>query len=281
MAHCFLMRSSMVTMAALISLACATGVRAQESGESPLDTFEWVEGPGDAEIGRQAELALPSGFRFTGAQGTQTILQMMQNPTSGTELGIIFPESEDANWFVVFEFDDIGYVNDDEKDDLDADAMLVAIKEGNEHGNRARAERGWPPLEIIGWERPPHYDEQTNNLEWAIRAASEGGASVNYNTRLLGRQGVMEVSLVCDPNELDAALTPFRELMENYSFVEGKRYAEFKSGDKIATYGLAALVTGGVAAVALKSGLLQKFWKLIVVGVVGIGAVIKRIFSRE
>jgi len=58
--------------------------------------------------------------------------------------------------------------------------------------------------------------------------------------------------------------------------VEGQRYAEFRPGDKIAEYGLAALITGGAAAVALKTGLFQKFWKLIVLGFVALAGALKK-----
>ncbi len=47
----------------------------------------------------------------------------------------------------------------------------------------------------------------------------------------------------------------------------------------MAEYGLTALVAGGAGVVAAKTGLLAKFWKFIVAGVVAIGAFFKRIFG--
>jgi hypothetical protein len=44
---------------------------------------------------------------------------------------------------------------------------------------------------------------------------------------------------------------------------------------------LTALVVGGATAVAAKSGLLKGLWKLIVAGVVGIGAFVKKILGRK
>ena len=46
-------------------------------------------------------------------------------------------------------------------------------------------------------------------------------------------------------------------------FKAGSRYAEFGQGDKIAAYGLTALVAGGAGAALAKSGLLSKMWKAI------------------
>ena len=112
---------------------------------------------------------------FTGAEGTRQFMELNQNPTWGIERGTVLCRILDANgeteatWFAVFEFDDSGYVKDDEKESLDADAILASLKEGNEHGNRERKERGWGAIYLDGWQRAPHYDEKTRNLTWATR----------------------------------------------------------------------------------------------------------------
>ena len=58
-------------------------------------------------------------------------------------------------------------------------------------------------------------------------------------------------------------------------------------GDKVAEYGLTALVVGGAAAVATKVGLFKYLWKLLLVGwklvvaaLAGLGAALKRLFTR-
>lgn len=261
----------------LSGLGCAAApVRAQDGEKVP--TFKWIDGPATGLLGRVAEIKLSADHRFLEKRETKQFLEMLGNPTSGDELGVIMPTEGD--WFVVFEYSDVGYVKDDDKDALDADAMLASIKEGTKQSNEQRKARGWPAMEITGWIQEPKYDTATNNLEWAIRGESEGSEIVNYNTRILGRGGVMEVALVAEPSQLTELLPQFKTLLGNYSFTEGNRYSEFRSGDKVAQYGLAALVTGGAAAVALKTGLLQKFWKLIVAAVIGVGVAIKKVFNR-
>ena len=78
----------------------------------------------------------------------------------------------------------------------------------------------------------------------------------------------------------------FRELLAGYSFQTGSSYAEYRQGDKVAKYGLAALVVGGAAVGAAKLGLfagllvfLKKGWKLVVVGLAALAAVVKKILS--
>ena len=181
----------------------------------------------------------------------------------------------------------MGYVKDDEKDKLNADKLLASIKRGTAEANKERVAAGNPPLEVVGWEVPPKYDETTHNLEWAIRATSEDRPILNYNTRLLGRKGVMEVVLIVDPENLPQTLPVFRSLLMGYSFASGNSYAEFRPGDKVAKYGLAALVVGGAAVGAAKLGLfttlaifLKKGWKLVVVALAAVATFFKKMFSR-
>ena len=244
--------------------------------------LKWIEGPAKADIKNIAEIQLPEGFMFIGAKETQQILEANGNPTSGNELGLLAPSSRD--WFVVFEFSDVGYVKDDDKDKLDADKLLKSIREGNEAANSYREKMGAAPLHVTGWEFPPRYNEQTHNLEWAIRAESEGHAVVNYNTRLLGRKGVMEVNLVIKPDRLAEAIPAYQAILKDYSYKAGEGYAEYRQGDKLAKYGLAALITAGPAAVAVKTGLfagllllLKKTWKLVVVALAAVIAWLKRL----
>lgn len=265
---------------ALSVLLCALPVSAQDGGEDgAMGELNWTVGPATADLGSIATVQVPKGFRFAGAADTRKLMEAMENPVSDTELGLLL--NEEDNWFVVFEWDEVGYVKDDDKDNLDANALLKSIRKGTEESNKERRRRGWHTLEVVGWEQPPHYDAATQNLVWAIRGRSQDGDSVNYNTRRLGRKGVVSVTLVLDPEQLESTVPEFNSLMTGFGFTSGNRYGDFRAGDRIAEYGLTALVAGGVAAVALKSGLFKWLWKLIVVGVVAIAGLIKALFRRR
>jgi uncharacterized membrane-anchored protein len=92
---------------------------------------------------------------------------------------------------------------------------------------------------------------------------------------------VLNALLVSDPASLDQDVKEFHAALSNLTFDSGQQYSEFRPGDKVAEYGLAALVVGGAAAVAVKSG--AGFFKVIGVGVLAlVGAAwgfFKRIFS--
>jgi uncharacterized membrane-anchored protein len=256
------------------------GAEQEDEAAKFLNSLPWTVGPGTAKVGNQAEIKVPEGARFTGSAGTRKMLEMMHNPTAGSELGLL--TNDQLDWFVIFEFEDIGYVKDADKEKLDGKAMLESLREGNEAGNEERKKRGWAPITIVGWHTAPFYNKETNNLEWCIKGASEGHDIVNYNTRILGRGGVMSANLLVAPEQLDATLPNIKTMLKGFSYTDGQKYSEWKSGDKIAKYGLSALVVGGAVGVAAKLGLLGKLaaslgklWKLIIVGFIGLGAAIK------
>jgi uncharacterized membrane-anchored protein len=243
-----------------------------------------IEGPAKAQLEKTGQLDVPAGYIFLDAKTTRALMKSHGEPVSGQEMGMLVATNE--HWSVMFEFSDIGYVKDDDKDKLDADKLLASIKRGTAEANKERVRAGNAPLEIVGWEMPPKYDATTHNLEWAIRATSAGEPILNYNTRLLGRKGVMEVVLIVDPDKLSSTLPTFRDLLAGYSFQTSQSYAEYRPGDKVAKYGLAALVVGGGAVAAAKLGLLtgllvflKKGWKLVIIALAAVAAFFKRFFS--
>ncbi|MCA9418776.1 MAG: DUF2167 domain-containing protein, partial [Candidatus Omnitrophica bacterium] len=208
-----------------------------------VEAFGWQrEGVGDLK--GEAEIEVPTGFRFTGPDGARQLMEFYGNPPSDREFGLIAPEN--LEWCVLFEFDKSGYVKDDEKDSIDADKLLQGMRDNQNAANEYRRQQGLDELTITGWAREPYYNEETNNLEWALNLqSSEGGQTVNYNTRLLGRYGVMESVLICDPSALATVLPTYQDLIAGYRYKDGHLYSEYKKGDKIAKYGLTALIVGG------------------------------------
>lgn len=267
-----------------ILLCLVTGAAAQDSTEaeeffSVYSNLNWTSGPGTFEVTSRASITLPAGYDRLDAADTKTLMELYQNPSDGKEY---YVGPEDSRWFAVFQYDDAGHIKDNEE--IDPDALLKALREGTELGNRERRKRGWAEMNIVGWQYKPFYDGSTNRLSWAVLAESEGVNIVNFNTRLLGRTGVMSATLVADPELLNASIAEFEALLEGFQYNSGDTYAEYRPGDKLATYGLAALVTGGAAA-AVAKGAGKGMFKAIFVGVAALFAAIwggmKRMFSRK
>lgn len=244
-----------------------------------MSKIAWEKGDA-GKVGTLGTLKIPEGYLYTGKQGTITLMEAYGNLTNGMELGYISPESFD--WFAVFEFDECGYVKDDEKDALDADKIMEQMIKGQKEANKQLVKLGRPTLEVTGWHTRPFYNTETKNLEWAIRLRNEGGGeTINYKTKILGRRGVMDVVLVCDESQLSAVIPEFQKLLAGYEYLNDQSYAAYTKGDRVSEYGLTGLIVGGGLLAAAKTGYLAKFWKLIVAGVVVVGGFIKRLFSRK
>jgi len=286
------MRTTGRTGAVAVSLATlAMLLIAPEASTEEKPPIEWQKGPVTADLGGHAQLQVREGFLFTGKAGAAKLLELTHNLVGGNEVGAVVPAGSgpEDSWFVVFEFHDVGFVKDEEKNKIDPDALLKTIREGTEQANQERRKRGWETFSIAGWQRPPYYDAATHNLTWAIRGESDSGqVSINHSVRILGRRGTMNVDLVLDPAQYQQAVPRFESMMAGFEFKSGNRYADFVKGDKVAAYGLTALIVGGAGAVALKTGLLARSWKLllgllialkklIIVVILAIGAFFKRV----
>jgi uncharacterized membrane-anchored protein len=291
----------------LSSIALLAVLTAAAHAQAPADKptpIEWHAGPYVAKLGTAAEIKIPAGYQFADAAGARRFMELTHNPPSNQEVGIVTPipppEDDKAKktdaapapndfWFVLFDFDDTGYVKDDEKKSIDADKLFESMQKGTEQENEERKQRGWAGFHLTSWQTRPFYDETTHNLTWSTLGTSDDpkeGQTVNYSTRALGRRGLMRVDLVIDPSQVDTVLPRFKSLMTGFSFEAGSRYADFAKGDKVAEYGLTALIAGGAAAVALKTGLFAKLlalgaglWKLIAVAFAALMTRIKNIFA--
>lgn len=249
----------------------------------------WTRGPAKVDLGSNvARIALDEGYVFAGAADTRRLMQEMGNTVDDTEVGMIAPAAEGEDWILIFEYDKAGFVKDDEKDAIDKDAILESYQKGTEAANEGRKAKGHPALHVTGWFEEPHYDPRTHNLVWALRAKEDGGGEVvNYNVRLLGREGYMSVTLVDEPAKLAVSKPQVERLLSSFEYQKGKTYAEWVPGDKVAEYGLVALVAGGAGAAAAKAGLfaglfkaLAKGGKAIVLLLVAVAAGIKKLFTR-
>jgi len=272
----------------LPSIAEDQSASAPDSGAAvrkQLSELNWVHGPQRVQLFGNSTLEVPNGYVFLNPSDTAKFETITHNIGGGTEY---FLAPKDQHWEAHIRFKDDGYVKDDEK--INSASLLENIQTNTKEANKIRRERGWDEMEVVGWQVPPHYDTQTNRLEWAVsgRDVKSNAAVVNFNTRILGRGGVMSAVLIADPGGLSAATDEFKSTLTGFEYVSGQRYAQYRPGDKVAKYGLAALVTGGAAAIAVKTGLWKVIvgaavagWKFIVAAAVAVfGGVAKR-FRRK
>jgi uncharacterized membrane-anchored protein len=276
-------------IALLLCLGTMAASAQQKDTQQPQDVMPdslrqvlalpWQTAP---DVGRLASVATIKldHLRYLDAPSTSKFLELNGNPPRDNEFVVA---AADLGWFAVFGYDPSGYVKDDET--LDSDELLKALKAQNEAGAEERRKLNLDVLTLQGWSVPPHYDSETHRLEWGTRLTDpENRDIINYTVRLLGRGGVMSATLVSDPKQLDADIKAFKAALKGFAFVPGETYSEFRQGDRLAAYGLGALVLGGAAAVATSTGLLKGLGKFIGIAVFGglaaAAAALKRLFRR-
>lgn len=248
---------------------------------------------GEIELGGGiASLHLNPAFRYLPPEDTARLLtEGWGNPDGEGTLGMLLPTSVgplDAGSFgVVITYEEEGHISDADADKIDYAEMLRTMKERTAKSNEERRKQGVSEVELVGWAEPPHYDAASHKLYWAKELAFKGGEehTLNYDIRVLGRKGVLVLTAVSGMSQFDSVKHDMRDVVAFTDFKPGNTYAEFDPKvDKVAAYGLAALIAGGIAA---KTGLIAKLLALAIAGkkalvlvVIGAAAALRRLFRK-
>lgn len=274
------LKTCLTTLALFLLCAATAGAAADDAERDKLEHAVRAAaqpGPADIALRDQGTLRLPAGHVWLPVPVAAELLRAMGNTPGEGLMGLVFPADDGADgWMAVVTFVNEGYIKDDEARDWKADTLLQSLRDGTEAANEERARRGIPAIEVTGWAEPPKYDDAAHRLVWSALtrhkdAGADGGQGVNYNTYALGRDGYISLNLVTRAAALDAHKPEALKLLAALQYGEGKRYADFDaSTDKVAAYGLAALV-GGVAAkklglLALALAFAAKFAKVLLAG---------------
>jgi uncharacterized membrane-anchored protein len=243
--------------------------------------------------GGLAKIHVPSGFRYLDPADAGTVLsKIWGNPPNPNTLGMLVPAdlsvASPDGWAVIITYDEDGYVKDDEAAKIDYNQLLKQMQDGTKEANEERKKQGYPPIDLIGWATPPRYDKATHKMYWAkeLKFGDSTDSTLNYNIRILGRRGVLVLNAVASMGQLREIETVAPQIIAMVDFQEGHRYADFNiSTDKVATYGLAGLVAGGILAKAgffkLLIPVLLAAKKFVIIGIVAISAFFKKLFGKK
>ena len=210
-----------------------------------------LKGPATGKLGDMAEIKVPEGYEFFGKDDMKEFMQKTQNLYTGDELGVLLDPDKASGFISFFMFDESGYVKDAAKEKLDPDQMWKQMKDNEPAANEERKKNGWGEITLIKWAEIPQYNAQTQRLEWADVLEEKNQQWINYNTKILGRKGVMQVIVVPHGKNWQSVIPRFNQAIDGFSYTGGNKYAEWKTGDKVAEFGLAALVVGGAGAVCM------------------------------
>lgn len=238
-----------------------------------------------------ATLQLSEDFYYLAPGDAERLLtEGWGNPPGSKTLGMIIPQAVSpmsrSGWGVVITYLDDGHVSDDDANKIDYADLMKKMQAHDEDENQARKKDGYAGLHTVGWAEPPSYDAQAHKMYWALELKADGaeGDTLNYAIRVLGRKGVLVLNAVAGMSDLGMIKQQMPTVLAFTNFSDGNKYTDFNaSTDKVAAYGLAALVAGGIAA---KAGLFAKLGllllaakKFIIIGLVAIAGFFRKLFS--
>jgi uncharacterized membrane-anchored protein len=232
-----------------------------------VSQLHWREGE-IAVPKAEAKFRLGAQFHYLDAADTRKVLEdLWGNPPDDSVLGLVVPKahalSEDGSWAVVVTYSDDGYVSDEDAKDIDYADLLKDMQAGTRDENKERKDAGYPTVDLRGWATAPRYDAATHKLYWAkdLQFEGETARTLNYDIRVLGRRGYLSLNAIAGMDQLPDVQAGMQQMLPMVEFDPGARYADYdKRNDKLAAYGLAALVGGGIAA---KAGLFGKLGLLL------------------
>jgi len=306
-----MMRASALAMAAAMCVVAPAVAKDAPADNAPKDAPAGIPPEvlavlnnlhpqgGDVRIpAAHAVLHLGDKYLFLPADEAKAVLtKVWSNPADGVSdtLGLVYEKGTPiiaSTWAALITVQDTGHIKDDDAASQDYAAVLADMQKGQEEANPGRTAQGYPAMHLVGWAQAPSYDASTHSLIWARELAVDGAKdhSLNYDVRMLSRSGVLSLNMLTEMSSLGEVRGSAQGLAKAVSFEPGSGYGDYNSStDKTAEYGLAGLVAGGAAvAVASKLGLfavILKFAKLIIIGVIAVGAgawaFVKRMFGKK
>jgi uncharacterized membrane-anchored protein len=240
-----------------------------------------------------AKITLPENFRYLDPDNTEKVLvDIWGNPPRNKSLGMIVPADFKAtgenSWGVIVTYEEDGHVKDNDAASINYNDLLKQMQEGTREANEERKKAGYEAIELVGWAESPHYDKTSHKLYWAkeLKFGDNDENTLNYDIRALGRRGVLSLNAVAAMSQLKDVEKDMQAVLGFVEFNEGHRYKDYVDGtDKVAAYGVGALIAGGLAAKAglfkvLLAGLLA-FKKFAILAVIGIVALLKKLLGKK
>ncbi len=236
-----------------------------------------------------ATLTVPKGFRYLDkTQSNYVLTDLWGNPADSSIIGMLVPENrgvlEMNSWVFTISFDEMGYVKDDDADDIDYDDLLKEQQDELKKLNPERVKLGYEPVEFIGWASSPYYDKNKKILHWAkeLKFGQDSIHTLNYNLRVLGRKGIFMLNAIASMHEMPEVKANIDDVIGSVKFKEGYRYSDFiPNVDNVAAWTIGGLVAGKILAKAGFFVLIAKFWKLIVIAFASISGGILKYFRKR
>lgn len=253
-----------------------------------IAAFEYQTGEIDLGNGI-ATLTVPAGYKFLNAKDSEYVLTEVWGNLPSESYGLIFPDTASpmncGNTFVItLSYEESGYIEDDDAEDIDYDEILEGLVEDQKAANVERLANDMTAMNLVGWAQPPYYDATAKKLHWATEYALDDYEEnvLNYDVKILGRKGMLNMSVLGDISVLPLIKENIGSFINSTEFQPGYKYAEFNPDlDDVAAYGIGGLIAGKVLAKAGFFALILKFWKVIAIGFGALVMGVKKFFGAK
>ena len=170
---------------------------------------------------------------------------------------------------LLFSYTESGYVKTDDWTKVDPDKFIKEIRENYKLSNETRKKNGQPTIMDVTWNKKPYLDDTLNSVYYALNVEwSNNTSSVEGTAIILGREGYTTANYVGGDQGYNESM--LLKLSKMHKFNATKEYKDWKSGDKVAAAGIAALLASTLGVKFLKPGILavvaiflKKLWFII------------------
>ncbi len=245
--------------------------------------------------GGLAKINVPEQFHYLDHANTVKVLEAWGNENVGETLGMLLPAKTgplaNDSWGIVINYEEDGHINDDNAKSIDYTKLMEQMKEGTAKINEERKKKALRQIELLGWAAPPTYDSATHKMYWAkeLRFEDAPSSTLNYDIRILGKEGVLVLSAVAPMAQLPMIQKEIPSVLSFVDFAPGHAYADYKPGvHKLASYGLTGLIAGGVVATAAKAGFFKALVPILLAGkkfvllaLAAVAGAFRRFFGRR
>lgn len=281
------MRYRLTVSAALVAGALAVldgpalaDTRSHSTAKQEVAKMHWARGTQKLAQSHGTFTVPRGGTMVSGAEAVRVDNIINGTRDTSTEGFVELPHRS-----LYLSYRDEGFVTADDWKDVNADDLLKNIRDSTEQANEQRAKNGISALHIDGWVQKPAFDAARKSVRWVTRAHDDRGSLINAVALQLGRHGYERFTLVSSGSDPTGDAAVLAGAVNAYRFDKGFRFSDYVPGDKVAGFGIAALVgTAAGATIAKTVGfgaillLIKKFFLVFVA--LGLGALryLKRFF---
>lgn len=249
-----------------------------------INSLNWLKSGTHKLPDSDSTITLPEGYIIVIGEDAKKEREMGEALAPDDIEAVVNDENFDNT--TIFQWVESGYISIDDWGDIDPRLLLESITENTELANVERRKRGYSLIHVVGWLKEPTLSRELNTVYWTVEARDDLGYSIVNSVALsLGRHGYERIVWVTDKGSYVPFGGHLEMMLKAHSFDPTFKYEDYVEGDKMAGYGIAALVAASVGGkVAQATGLLavfKKFIGIIFAVIAGLFYKLRNIFSRN